>query len=879
MERRLSVDDASHIVTSMISDGRRKNWFIGDLCRIEGVDGLLHNACVESINPSTGVATVRFQETETTTDDVVEDVPITLLRVHRNNIRVEQWTVEDVLDWLEEKKLLALVNVFARSLVDGAKLVAFTQAQLEGLGLTRRQMESFLRERKKLLGGDVVRKAPAMTPRYEPPPNFDDPADIEMDNLNPNVPRRPAAHVSNKSFIRAAVHLAESPKPARKQPGARSLRRRSSENSVAFGRTLTMKARSKLDQERRKSVHQSGELLRMGDIEPMVNPDESEAEDDVNTHLQLMEDVKRRKARLFEKVVEYRQEREIVNRQREFMSSWAQFKLFLHFRYQRTVQVAWEYLSTFQLWESSIKTIETKFGTGVAGTFAFQRWMLMLNTVFSVLLVLFLVLPQVTNSSDSTADEAGVSEVYAQLLTGAGSWSDSILMYGYYSHNNVNGNYSIPLAYLLVFGANLALSLYFIVHSLSQMHKKQAIYLHSQAKTVFSDKVLSMWDHAVADASSIVLRRTALCKDLRDLVADAVRFRKTKRVRDTTFFWLRISTERPAGVRAVRALMFMVWAGLTAGCAAGIHFAGRHYDAEPSEDLVESLLPPLLLSAANYVLPVLTASLAQYELRESSFEEFSVSFWRSLITRLTLFATLFVSFVREHGPGQFPCWENRVGQFFYQLVLLDFLLNVLGTVLIHTVHQTLFMQGFTKSRKQFNVAENLLDMVYRQVLVWLGMLFCPLLPVIAVGTSIVAFHVRKLAVMSTCDPPERDLQGASVSYFRKLILVVYFLCLVPISWFVVLRDTGACGPFSDQRYMYDIVPNTIESFPSFLSVPLFFIGTAGFAIPFLGFLLIGVHYFRYHWTSKKAVVDELKYWLHLERTDTRHLLRQRLGVE
>lgn len=61
-----------------------------------------------------------------------------------------------------------------------------------------------------------------------------------------------------------------------------------------------------------------------------------------------------------------------------------------------------EYLMKMELWRNSLKTIEGNCGTGVVAYFLFLRWLILLNLSIFILILLFIVLPQLflSNTSD-----------------------------------------------------------------------------------------------------------------------------------------------------------------------------------------------------------------------------------------------------------------------------------------------------------------------------------------------------------------------------------------------------------------------------------------------------------------------------------------------
>lgn len=131
-----------------------------------------------------------------------------------------------------------------------------------------------------------------------------------------------------------------------------------------------------------------------------------------------------------------------------------------------------------------------------------------------------------------------------------------------------------------------------------------------------------------------------------------------------------------------------------------------------------------------------------------------------------------------HSCGVSQCWETRIGQEMYKLTLFDLLINMAVLVLVEFPrrygqlchHITLEVNALHDSvmflfvffhfrmlvdnvsnklvqsfgRQEFVVPSNVLGLVYGQTVVWMGALFCPLLPLINVAKFIILFYIKKV---------------------------------------------------------------------------------------------------------------------------------------
>lgn len=74
---------------------------------------------------------------------------------------------------------------------------------------------------------------------------------------------------------------------------------------------------------------------------------------------------------------------------------------------------------TFELWYSSLKTIEGHFGSGVATYFKFLRWLFVINSVVAILAFSFVILPQIFYENLQAKNQTNTEEFLAKdIVTG-----------------------------------------------------------------------------------------------------------------------------------------------------------------------------------------------------------------------------------------------------------------------------------------------------------------------------------------------------------------------------------------------------------------------------------------------------------------------------
>lgn len=108
---------------------------------------------------------------------------------------------------------------------------------------------------------------------------------------------------------------------------------------------------------------------------------------------------------------------------------------------------------TFELWYSTLKTVEGHFGSGVASYFKFVRWLFIMNVLVMIAILGFVVVPQILfeQFGNENTTKTNIEFNFKDIFTGDGYLTDTLLYYGHYTNQTVQiGNaasYNIPFAY------------------------------------------------------------------------------------------------------------------------------------------------------------------------------------------------------------------------------------------------------------------------------------------------------------------------------------------------------------------------------------------------------------------------------------------------
>ena len=110
---------------------------------------------------------------------------------------------------------------------------------------------------------------------------------------------------------------------------------------------------------------------------------------------------------------------------------------------------------------------------------------------------------------------------------------------------------------------------------------------------------------------------------------------------------------------------------------------------------------------------------------------------------------------------------------------------------------------------EFRLADSVLKLIYGQALVLLGVLFCPLLPIIGLVKYILIFYSRSVVVYYCNQPPRNIFRVSStLNFYLAILLATTLLCSFPVGYAMIrIPPSNTCGPFRWEFYWGSIRMN------------------------------------------------------------------------
>ncbi|XP_072501263.1 transmembrane channel-like protein 6 isoform X2 [Notamacropus eugenii] len=476
-------------------------------------------------------------------------------------------------------------------------------------------------------------------------------------------------------------------------------------------------------------------------------------------------------------------------------------------------------LHTLKPWRYHLKQISGQFGSSVLSYFLFLKTLVSFNVLLLLLLLPFIVAMQ---AAFPPISETPVSHPFTglELFTGGGRFTHTVMYYGYYSnftlnqpcssHQNsdhcppgaVHLPYNMPLAYLFTVGISFFITCIILVYSMSRSFGKS--YQVGSTLGVHAITVFCSWDYRVTQKWASRLQHDNIRTQLKELLAE---------------WQLKQRPRSMCGRLRQMIVLLLVWLlslGSALGCAVAVYsfseFMHENHEIRTpmiNEKLQEArlLALPLIVCIINLVVPYLYNVLAMCEQHDSPVLEVYVAICRNLILKMVILGLLCYHWMgRKVRSLEDQCWETFVGQELYRFMVMDFIFTLLDTLFGELVWRLIIERLKQDQKPEFDVARNVLELIYGQTLTWLGVLFSPLLPAIQLLKLLFLFYIKKISLMANCQAPRKPWRASHMTtIFITLLCFPSFLGAAIFLSYAIwqVRPSRTCGPFRTLDTIYE----------------------------------------------------------------------------
>jgi hypothetical protein len=461
----------------------------------------------------------------------------------------------------------------------------------------------------------------------------------------------------------------------------------------------------------------------------------------------------------------------------------------------------------FFLFRGSLKRIEGYFGSGVVSVFVFLRWICLMNLALAVSWLALVVAPFWALQGFT----AGATKSLSPLLAiGGEGLENTFAFYGGYPAASSKGSYAFETGYFfatLIMFVGSFVSLFFKMAARVRQRYDRAALVRRDRFYPFSSLIYTSWDYAICKPQAAVhLHRgiaTTLMETIGDLSVELETIKESKRKSWGRFLGrllgITLSVLVLSAVFVIISLMVVNEASLVKSTTV--------------------FIIPIAVSVFNLIFPIMVRAIVRLE-RWSPRVTVQQNIIRVFVLKIF---TLFILMVRIYSqvnsnlpipviggklgttsglasssaatPSSLSdgrdCAETQIGKQVVRLVISEMVVSSLGTVAWGAAGKLFF-----KARFEFDIPEVVIATIYRQALIWIGAVFCPVLPVIGVVSNVLLFFVIKYTSLWACTPPEHPWGASRTSnFFLAFLSVTLLLSAAPIVIFIRVQ-TSQCGPYA-----------------------------------------------------------------------------------
>ncbi|KAM8879880.1 transmembrane channel-like protein 7 [Spinachia spinachia] len=539
-------------------------------------------------------------------------------------------------------------------------------------------------------------------------------------------------------------------------------------------------------------------------------------------------------------------------------------------------------LSGLLPWQHTLHTIEGRFGVGVKAYFVFLRYLVYLNLLHCALVGGFILGPTAFYGRSKSSRPLRFEEKDSVLdfLLGSGYLDRSPVFFGFYTRGSLNLQcLNTPLLYLAGMLIILILSLILVVRR-TTVGYKHTWMLGKRYNTNVSFKIFSGWDFTIQDPSAAILKHSYIRNDLK-LFLEEESFSRREAGR---------TVGQALRLYLLRFVLNLLVLSLLAGAFYLIYYGAKTSQKESGHywlvSLVLQYLPPITITFVNLVLPYIFRKISSFE--DYSFTmQVNATLVRSVFLKLGSLGIYLYLILTTTEPHQNPfrCRENVFGREMYKLCIFNFLATFCSTFLLNYPWKLLqekypsFLLARLLGKQRFLIPFKVLDLVYSQTVSWVGVYYCPLLPLIGTVTLMATFYIQKFTVLRCCVAEQRMFRGSSSSVLFHFMLLLGLLMAATALGFNLYQqeatpDKSSCGPFGNGETVFNVTRECMNSLPSPAQTTLRYLSSEAFVLPLiLAEIIILTSYVSRGRANQKAI-ERLKDMLVMSSSDKRFLVKQ-----
>ena len=456
---------------------------------------------------------------------------------------------------------------------------------------------------------------------------------------------------------------------------------------------------------------------------------------------------------------------------------------------------------------------------------------------------------------------------------------------------------NLPYVYSGVVIAYFIISIIVISSNISTLFNKSAV--ETVENIPYSDVIFIGWDYHIKTENMAELRRATLSKSLREQLHKDAQFakRRSRTHNVCVNIWRLFTYLFYFGAMGSFFYVLITFGGLL---NATVSTTCKPQATEDQTSMVFSKLkelwvqyaPSVIIAVGNTIYPSLFKLLGYIEMYHLESNRVIVTMVRSLIMKLsTLCALLFLVYKEvessalhshdkeEEKPDSLTvsysdlnCWETHLASQIYQLWVIHYIV-FFGYIIIRKISTIIVKKCFNKTLDAFDITEEILNLCYKQMIVWSIFPVSPLMTVIAVFETVIAFYVKRWVALSS-HSRNMILTGHTVNVVNALFL----LSLLSIFIFYGIMTSNfapspACTPFRGYASFGELFREMTASLGVFQTYFIATFRSVTATVIIIVVFSLALYYYKCAGDSKNVKIRLLKERIKRQKRDREYLLR------
>jgi len=521
----------------------------------------------------------------------------------------------------------------------------------------------------------------------------------------------------------------------------------------------------------------------------------------------------------------------------------------------------------FGIMTGALGKVQDLFGESVYILFKLNRWLVMLNLVTAAMFIPLFTCHLITFKFKSFSNQ----EYFGMII--GNEYEHSPWFYGGFKPeypDSILGDTSVGFWYIATCGVAFLFTIMALLKVLINVNHGGSSNDTEAMAFAFSRVVFAGYDHSVDKEWGVKQMRTSNAVQLMETMLEVKDEESQEMTRELLY-------RRILGVLACLILSASGFFGIatlvTREHSDIIPWIDRQSKKHSGMEVVQRIteyLVPLAVASLQFIVPFTVKKIVRkekYSAKTRSRQIFlRVYFIRLGFLMFTMFWTARTARAVQEDPLE-TCVENRIGMLLYRFVETTVLVDIGMFVIVPQIRFCFTPRGccrclaFKYKKRQsdkpvldvrltmlyengqdaanqadqapaaerekekkgreswkqtMDIPGEVVEEIYRQVVVWCGMYFCPMLPVLSAFTMTVGFYAKYLYLRQFCSKPRK---ASGIAQNRRLFygMLLLGVCVSFFGFRYLIARTPICGPHQGVNVKDDTMATLARHTPQWIA--------------------------------------------------------------